>query len=474
MKHNTTQNSVNRSILITTCIFLAVFAAMIIYLVHFTITQGDWVINNSYNKRQEVLAKKVIRGSLLSSDGSILATTIMDDDENEIRYYPNEELLSHVIGYIGNGGSGLENTAAYYMLTSNDNIWTRISNDIKGNKDTGDNVVTTLDLELSKVAYEALGSNVGSVIIMEPSTGKILTMVSTPDFNPNTIETDWTDIVSDEQSTVLLNRATQGLYPPGSTFKIVTLLEYIRQNPDTYMNYSYNCTGMYRLGENTISCSHGTAHGVQDLRASFANSCNGSFINMGLALNRTRYNNTAKKLLFNSKLPLNMEYNNSSFVLNENSSDWETAQTAFGQGETLITPVHLAMICSAIANDGELMSPYLIDKIVSADNDLVKQFKSNSYGRLMTTVENDYIRDCMEAVVDTSFSWLFGECKYSLAGKSGTAQYGRLGYEHSLFMSYSPARNPEISVVVVLEGGEQQNAHAATVAKKIYDFYYSK
>lgn len=473
MKHNKSKNSANRNILISTCIFLALFVAMIVYLVHFSITEGDEVINNPYNKRQEILAKKVIRGSLLSSDGSVLATTIMDD-ENEIRYYPNEELLSHVIGYTGNGGSGLENTAAYYMLTSNDNIWTRISNDITGEKDKGDNIITTLDLELSKVAYEALGSNIGSVVIMEPSTGKILTMVSTPDFNPNTIESEWSDIISDEQSSVLLNRATQGLYPPGSTFKIVTLLEYIRENPDTYMNYSYNCTGKYILGDNTISCSHGTAHGTQNLKESFANSCNGSFINMGLMLNRTRYHKTAKELLFNSKLPLNMEYKESSFVLNENSTDWETAQTAFGQGETLITPVHLAMICSAIANDGELMSPYLIDRIVSADNKQVKQFQSNSYGRLMTTEEAEYISNCMESVVDTSFAWLFGDSEYSVAGKSGTAQYGTEGYEHSLFMSYTPVEEPEIAVVVVLEGGKQQSAHAATVAKTIYDFYYTK
>ncbi len=474
MKHNTIKNPTNRNILIATCMFLAIFIGMIGYLIHFSATKGSDIINNSYNKRQEILAKKVIRGSLLSSDGSVLATTITDADGNETRYYPNNNLLSHVIGYTGNGGSGLENTAAYYMLTSNDNIWTRISNDLTGKKDAGDNVVTTLDIELSRAAYEALGSNIGSVVIMEPSTGKILTMVSTPDFNPNTIEADWSNIVSDNESSILLNRASQGLYPPGSTFKLVTMLEYIRENPDTYVDYSYNCTGKYVLGDNTISCSQQKVHGVQNLEQSLANSCNGSFINMGLTLNKEGYQNTAEDLLFNSGLPLNMEYSESRFVLSETSTEWETAQTAFGQGKTLVTPVHLAFICSAIANNGKLMCPYMIDSVVSVDNQLVKQFKSKPYGNLMTEKEAEIIATAMESVVNTSFGWLFGTSDYSVAAKSGTAQYGTLGYEHSLFVSYSPVEDPEIAVVVVLEGGPQQNTNAASVAKEIYDFYYSR
>ncbi len=474
MKHNTIKNPTNRNILIATCMFLAVFVGMIAYLIHFSITKGNDIINNSYNKRQEILSKKVVRGSLLASDGSVLAATVTDEEGNETRYYPNDNLLSHVIGYTGNGGSGLENTAAYYMLTSNDNIWTRISNDLTGKKDSGDNVVTTLDIELSKAAYQALGSNIGSVVIMEPSTGRILTMVSTPDYNPNTIASDWESIISDSESTVLLNRAAQGLYPPGSTFKLVTMLEYIRENPDTYTDYSYNCTGKFLLGENTISCSQGRVHGEQNLVQSLANSCNGSFINIGLGLNKTKYRNTAEELLFNSKLPLNMEYSESQFVLSEDSSEWETAQTAFGQGKTLVTPVHLALICSAIANDGKLMSPYMLDSVVSADGKLVKQFKSKAYGNLMTEEEAKLIGSAMESVVNTSFDWLFGDSDYSVAAKSGTAQYGTQGYEHSLFVSYSPVKNPEIVVVVVLEGGAGQTTNAASAAREIYDFYYSR
>lgn len=469
------KDKINRSILFSTYIFLAVFVGLIGYLVYFNIVKSDSIMNNSYNKRQEILAKKVVRGSILASDGSVLATTLVDSDGNETRYYPNGSLLSHVIGYIGNGGSGLESFGAYYMLTSNENMWNQISKDFAGEKSSGDNMVTTLDLGLSQAAYNALGSNIGSVIVMEPSTGKILTMVSTPDFNPNTIETEWENIISDENSSVLLNRATQGLYPPGSTFKVVTLLEYLREHPDDYEDYEYNCTSSYKVGNNSISCSHQTAHGLQNLKLSFANSCNCSFINMGLSLNKKQYQSTAEDLLFNSELPLdNIEYKKSQFVLTEDSDEWNTAQTAFGQGETLVTPMHLALITCAIANDGKLMTPYMIDSIASVDGKTIKTFKNSEYGNLMTKDEAAIIQDCMEAVITQSFGWIFGSSDYTVAAKSGTAQYGTNGYEHSLFMSYSPVENPEIAVIVVLEGGEQQSGHAGSVAKEIYDYYYSR
>ena len=408
----------------------------------------------------------------MANDGSILATTVFDSEGNESRYYPNGRLLCHTLGYVGNGGSGLENSAAYYMLTSNDNLWDKISNDMAGKKNFGDSIVTTLDVELSKVAYEALGKNIGSVVILEPSTGKILTMISTPDFEPNTINEDWETVSKDAENAVLLNRATQGLYPPGSVFKLVTLLEYYRENSSNYLEYQYLCDGTYELLDTGISCAHKTAHGNQDVMQALANSCNGAFVDMGLKLDIKKYANTANELLFNQKLPLNMEYNISQFLLDESSTEWEIAQTSFGQGETLVTPIHLAMICSSIANNGKLQHPYMIEKVINDNGKEITKFNTPGTSKLMTEADAKLLQDGMKNVVDTSFEWLYGNSAYTLAGKSGTAQYGSNGYEHSLFMSYSPAEKPEIVVVVVLEGGPQQKTSAAEVTKQIYDFYY--
>lgn len=468
------RNPANRSILVSTYIFLGVFLGLIGYMIYFNVVKADEVINNSYNKRQSILAEKITRGSIISADGNVIATTITDEEGNDVRYYPYNNLFAHIIGYINNGGYGLEANAGYYMLTTNQNFFEQITNDLSGQKNQGDNVITTLDAGLQQAAYDALGSDRGAVIVTEPSTGKILAMVSKPDFNPNTLEAQWGEITGENGDSVLVNRATQGLYPPGSTFKIVTLLEYIRENPDSYKDYSYECTSSIEVAGKSISCSHQVAHGVQDTLMSFANSCNTSFINMGLSLNIGSYRKTAEDLLFNSELPLSMEYNKSQFVLDEQSSEWDIAQTAFGQGQTLITPMHLAMIGNAVANDGVLMVPYLMNKVESVNGVTIKSFKTEEYGSLMTQEEAAVLKENMAAVVTTSFDWLFDGETYQVAGKSGTAQYGTQGYEHSFFVSFSPVEEPEISVTVLIEGGDQRTQSGAEAAKKIYDYYYSR
>lgn len=473
MKKKLENRKNNKSIIVSTLIFVITFIAMAGYLIYFNLTQAESIINNSYNKRQGVLSRRTIRGSILSDDKTKLAVTNVDGDGNETRYYPYSGLFSHTIGYLNNGGYGLESLYGYYMLHSNQNFFEQIGNDLSGNRNTGDNVVTTLNVGLQKACYDALGSNRGAVIVMEPSTGKILAMVSKPDFDPNTLAANWSQITGEGSDSVLVNRATQGLYPPGSTFKLITMLEYLREHKNDYGQYHYICDGTYELGNNTINCVRTTAHGDVDLFSSLAVSCNCSFINIGLSLDLDRYKKTAEKMLFNKELPTNLEYNKSRFVLNGESSEWDIAQTSFGQGKTVITPFHLALITCTIANNGTLMEPYLVSSVESTNGMTVKKFKEEKYDTLITEKEASLLKKGMEQVVKDSFSWLFGSVEYTLAAKSGSAQYGTEGYEHSLYASFSPADNPEIAVVAVVEGGPQRNTTAAEVTKQIYDYYYS-
>lgn len=473
MKKKSENRKNNKSIIVSTLIFVITFIAMAGYLIYFNLTQAESIINNSYNKRQGVLSRHTIRGSILSDDKTKLAVTNVDDDGNETRYYPYSGLFSHAIGYLNNGGYGLESLYGYYMLHSNQNFFEQIGNDLSGNRNTGDNVITTLNVNLQKACYDALGSNRGAVIVMEPSTGKILAMVSKPDFDPNTLAANWSQITGEGSDSVLVNRATQGLYPPGSTFKLITMLEYLREHKNDYGQYHYICDGTYELGNNTINCVRTTAHGDVDLFSSLAVSCNCSFINIGLSLDLDRYKKTAEKMLFNKELPTNLEYNKSRFVLNGESSEWDIAQTSFGQGKTVITPFHLALITCTIANNGTLMKPYLVSSVESTNGMTVRKFKEEKYDTLITEKEASLLKKGMEQVVKDSFSWLFGGVEYTLAAKSGSAQYGTEGYEHSLYASFSPADNPEIAVVAVVEGGPQRNTTAAEVTKQIYDYYYS-
>ncbi len=160
----------------------------------------------------------------------------------------------------------------------------------------------------------ALGEHDGAVVVMEPSTGRILAMVSKPDFDPNEVAANWEAISGDSESSVLVNRATQGQYPPGSTFKILTTLEYMNENSN-YNEYSFRCNGKLNVDNSEIHCFGGEVHGNEDLKASFKNSCNTSFSNIGLSLDKAAFRKFCKKMLFNQKLPGDLDTKKSSFSL---------------------------------------------------------------------------------------------------------------------------------------------------------------
>lgn len=272
-----TSVSKNKEFAVITYLFLAIFICLMGYMVYFQTVKSEDFINSPYNSRQDTFADRVVRGKIMSADGKVLAETVVDAAGNETRKYPYGNMYAHVVGFSTNGKSGIESNMNFNLLRSHSFVLERMFNEIKDEKSMGDNVVTTLDSTLQETAYQALGNYDGAVVVMEPSTGKVLAMVSKPDFDPNTIAADWDSIISeDNNNSVLLNRATQGLYPPGSTFKIITTLEYIRENPD-YENYSYSCNGSITENDFTIHCYNNAVHGTQDLKQSFANSCNSSY-----------------------------------------------------------------------------------------------------------------------------------------------------------------------------------------------------
>ncbi len=267
-----------RGIAATSVFFGVLFAALIGYLAYFTSTSEEEMINNSYNSRQEILLSRNYRGTIYSGDGEILAQTVVDREQNETRVYPYGRLFSHVVGYSTRGRIGVEALSNYYLINTHTSLSNRAENDMAGVKNPGDSVYTTLDVELQRQADSLLGSYQGAIVVTEVSTGKVLAMVSHPDFDPNEIGEIWDSVVESETSSVLLNRATQGLYPPGSTFKIVTALEYMRQNPTAYEEYSFQCKGHFEAGDSRIGCFNGVRHGWVDFDSSFANSCNCSFV----------------------------------------------------------------------------------------------------------------------------------------------------------------------------------------------------
>lgn len=455
--------------------FIGIFLAMIAYFTYFQIARSERFINHSYNTRLDSFAERVVRGDIVSADGELLATTKTDEAGTETRVYPKGRAYAHVVGYAENGKAGLEASYNFELLRSHSFILERVLNEMEGQKNQGDVLITTLRDDLQQAAYQALGSNDGAVVVLEPESGRVLAMVSKPDFDPNTIVQDWDTIVADDgQSSVLLNRATQGLYPPGSTFKLVTALEYIREYPKTYEKYGFTCTGSLTRDEYTLHCFNGSVHGSLDLKTAFARSCNSAFADIGLSLDRDRFADTCEKLLFNRSLPTAFGAGKSAFSLDADSSDSLTMATAIGQGDTQVTPLHMAMLAAAIENDGVLMQPYVAEAVQNADGGTVKTYAPESGGTLMTAKEAKKLRSLMRAVVTDGTASVLQSDAYKAAGKTGSAEYGTTkGESHAWFVGYARAKgSTPIAIAVIVEGAGNGGSVAAPIAKTVFDTYF--
>ncbi len=470
------KKSKNREFAVIAYVFIFIFLVLAVYYVYFMAAKSDQFINNPYNKRINSLSRFVKRGDIISSDGQVLATTELGADGEDVRKYPYGRMFSHVVGYNVNGGLGIERDHNFELLRSHEFIFSQIVSDISGGKSSGDVCVTTLDTEIQKAAYDALGNRRGAVVVMEVSTGKILAEVSKPDFDPNTIAADYEGYVTDGTSSVLLNRALNGLYPPGSVFKIATALSYMRQNGGKYEDYTYDCTGSLAKGDGSyMHCYGSEVHGKLDLKSSFARSCNTSFANIGLALDMKAYRADATGLLFNKKIKTEFDISKSSFVLNKNSSSAEIAETAIGQGQTLVTPIHMCLIAAAIKNKGVLMTPYVIDHIESVEGSVVRSNEPSKYKRLMKKDEAKALRELMnETVSNGTGKRLLGR-GYTAGGKTGSAEYSTNGASHGWFAGYASKKGYEdIAIAVIVEDGNTGSASAVPVAGAVFDAYFSK
>ncbi|MCI8514936.1 MAG: penicillin-binding protein 2 [Lachnospiraceae bacterium] len=475
-KKKTKKNKTNREILVITYFFLLIFGCFTGYFIYFMNVESETYITSAYNTRQDLLGNTVIRGKILSSDKTVLAETLTDALGNETRSYPYSNLFAHVLGYSSKGKSGLESAYNFYLLKSHVNPWEQLANGLSGKKNPGDNVITTLDPELQRIAYDGMGDYNGAVVVMEPATGKILAMVSKPDFDPNQIDAIWDTLVSAEESSNLLNRATAGMYPPGSTFKIVTALAYLRDQGFSVLDsFSYNCEGDYRYNDLTIRCFDRNPHGLMNLRSAFAQSCNSSFASIGMSIDPAVFRETAEELLFNREMPFLLSNKSGSFVMDASSEPWEVMQTSIGQGKTLITPLQNAMIVSAIANGGVAMKPYLVDRVETAAGQTVKGFQPEIGGTFMTKEEATTLTELMTGVVRQGTASILQSDQYQAAGKTGSAEY-QTGLEdtHAWFVGFAPTEKPTIAVSIVLEDAGNGGGIPTSLAKQLFDAYLSR
>lgn len=468
---------VRKQVFVTGVLVCSLFAAMTVYFLVYTNRNSKKLFENDYNKREEALLEKNVRGKIYAASGEVLAETIQDQDGNDVRSYPYKNLFSHIVGYTYKGGSGVEQLQNYNLMHSDISLSDKASYDAAGERYPADDVYTTLDLALQQAASDALGDNRGAVIVTEVDTGNILCMVSKPDFDPNDIEAEWERLGADTDSGTLVNRVTQGLYAPGSTFKIFDAIELMDEDMAAANAFSYNCIGYdnnFTLEDGQpIHCYHWTAHGTVSLEKAFAKSCNCAFVNIGNSLNRDSFCTLLNNMMFGEALPYDLPSGTSSYTLTSDTTKEDVTQLSIGQGSTLMTPMHLNMITAAIANGGTVHKDQIIASVKTGTGSTLSETKPEDYRTVMTAEVAAKMREMMRDVIAEGTATKLSSRPYNPCGKTGSAEIvtGE-STSHAWFTGFAPEENPEIAITVIVEGAGTGGVSAVPVVRSVLDEYF--
>jgi len=467
--------STNNKIVHILTLFCFIFFSIIAYLTYFELYYYDKV-EKQYgylNPRKYKEENDILRGKIYDRSGVTLAESKKTTETKQVRIYPYNNLYSHIIGYNSTayGKSYLEDSRNNELLNlSKNSTW----NDIKrrltdGKEHIGNNVYLTIDHKLQEVARKALGNDYnGAVVAIEPSTGEILALVSKPDFNPNEKElsVNWQNM-QESQDKPFYSRATKGLYPPGSTFKVLTSIAAYENNEDGLV---LNDQGSTVIDGKTFRNSSNKINGNTDITKALEQSSNVFFTNLGVNIGARNLYDICSKSMFNKNIDFELSLYKSSVSIS--NSKTEIASTAMGQGKLKVTPLHLALITSAIANDGIMMQPHLVKKVVSHKGEEIETTSPETLTQVTSKDIADKVTNLMIGVVQNGTGTKAALPGVNIAGKTGTAENEVSGKEHAWFIAFAPAENPQIAVVVLKEyTGQYGGTLCAPVAKAVIKEY---
>ncbi len=446
---------------------LSLLVVLFFYLTYIQVVQSDFLIAHPLNRRTLEASRMIPQGMILDRSGEKLAYS-KKVGESFKREYPYGAIAAQVVGYdsITYGRSGVESTFNRDLTGKNTSIAHLGAVSHLLTNRSGNNVVLTLDAAVQETAYKALGNYKGAIVVINPNTGAILAMVSKPSFDPNEIDQQWKRISTDKNSP-LLNRVTQGLYPPGSTLKVM-IAEAARREKIIDLKEKIYCEAALKIPPDYIlQESHLEAYGNINLEEALAVSSNVFFGTLSLKLGDKKMENTFER--FGFKRSVGQELQEVASYLPDFSSlgDGDLAQTGIGQGSLLVTPLRMAMLASSFANEGKIMRPYLVDKITGLDGSLIKTFAPEEWLTPTTPQLADEINKMMVRVVRNGTGTAASLPGVLVAGKTGTAENSQ-GDSHAWFIGFAPADNPQVAIAVIVENAGFGGSIAAPMARQVF------
>jgi peptidoglycan glycosyltransferase len=483
----------NKQISRIAIVALLLLAALIVATTYWQTWAPGSLAAKQDNAIQRVAQFRIDRGKIYASDGkTVLAENYKKKAGGQTLYYrtyPTHGLASQVIGYstVGRSRAGLERDQNTYLTGSNANVGTiiqKLTDTIKGVTIKGNNLVLNLHVNAQKIAESALRGKCGAAVVINPKTGQVYVMASAPGYDPNKIESanGFASILHSPNacpgsSSALLNRATQGLYAPGSTFKAVTAATALDSGiytPKSSFNDPGYCTEYGVQIHNALDQNGPERFGNVDLVQAFIHSINAVFCDLGIKLGAKRMLDESKKFGFYTKPPIELPpsevassglYNFKKGVLFDNPKLVDPGRLAFGQFDMLVTPLQMALVAAGIANNGTIMTPHLVDRVTNASGGTIVKVHPQVWKHATTPATAAAINLMMQGVVQSGTGTAAQIPGVKVAGKTGTAETGQKNVYTAWFIFFAPADNPTIAGAIAVE--HQLNGFGGAVAAPI-------
>lgn len=428
--------------------------------------------------RQQQRAFSVDRGSILAADGTTLVETRFGTEGEATRVY-HFPSLAPITGHWTIQPSvtsiwqktGLERAFDNYMSGEEGQRGLHVLDEIRHEKIIGADILTTIDLDLQFQADALLAQRAGAVVVMDPNTGGILALSSFPTYDPNSFVANANQLIVNPNNPTL-NRATRGLYTPGSVFKVVTLAGALAQGKTTLSETFENEEGLLFVEGTGYVIRDGSDfpkdNSPYDLAHALAWSSNVTFAQLGLRMNADGIRQISNDFGFGEAPPLEVPTEASRVGSDATLFQREgLADTAYGQGELLVTPLQMALVTAAIVNEGVALEPRLVDSVRSPQGDTVVQFRARPWKQALSRgVAND-TKEAMIISAADGFAQAGAPAGIPIGGKTGTAQLAPGTAPHAWFIAFAPAENPQLVVSVMVENGGSGGDIAAPIAREI-------
>jgi peptidoglycan glycosyltransferase len=472
---------VNRPIVRLYGLVFALFAVLVAFTSRWTVFEASSLRTSSLNKRSVLEQQRIDRGEILAADGTVLARSVRGAQGTFRRAYPTGSLFTHAVGYsfVDLGQAGIERYRSPWLNGQTGGSVQSILDQLQGRKQKGDSVQTTLRPVGQRAALAALGEHEGAVVALQPQTGAVEVMASSPGYDANALSsTSAYGRLTRDPGSPLVNRATQFGYAPGSTFKVVTAVAAIdsgRFTPESTVSGRNEVLVSGKLLKNDnnesfgqITLTEGLVHSVNTVYAQVAEQLGKQ--TMARYMSRFGFDRKPRLDYPRQQMSSSGEYLNGR-LLSPTSEYVDVGRMGIGQDKLQVTPLQMAEVAAAVANRGVLMTPHLASAIVEPDGHVVQRISPKAQSAVMRASTAEALTKMMEAVVAEGTGTSAQIPGVRVAGKTGTAET-QIGaaINNVWFIAFAPAQRPTVAVAVTLKGVPGQGAaFAAPVAKQVIE-----